>query len=325
MPARASGASPKPMRFAFSACLLLALLVAPRALARDEIIELPFQPGVLIADSQGAMRGITLRTWDGTDRAVGVAGAREITASKRTRRRGNDVQDCHWALAAAIKELVHDARAQGADTILDVRSNWKNRPNYHGGFYECALGGLMVGVAVRATAVVREPPAGAGVAAAPATPAPAAKAGSVLTTTRQGKTAYELIVGNPQVSIKLTSVPGQDRERLTLALTFRVEPGAKDSTLHRACNVSAVAGDEPLTLGPPAYERGSEQETLFSTITLAQLRLLAVRESALMACETRVNLKPETRHELADLLKAVDAHPKAAQAAPAPTTNDLTL
>jgi uncharacterized protein YbjQ (UPF0145 family) len=324
MPARGSGASPKPMRFAFSVCLLIALLVAPRALARDEIIELPFQPGVLIADSQGATRGMTLRTWDGTDRAASVTGGHEITASKRTRRRGNDVQDCHWALAAAIKELTHDARAMGADTILDVRSNWKNRPNYHGGFYECALGGLMVGVAVRATAVVRQAPASTGLAASSAKPAPT-KPGSVLTTSRQGKTAYELMVGNPQVSIKLTSMPEQDPERVALALTFRVEPGTKDVTLHKTCNMSAVAGDEVLTLAPPTYERGAEQETLFSSITIAQLRLLAVRESALLACETRVNLKPDTRQELAELLKAVDAHPKAAQAAPPPSTNDLTL
>jgi uncharacterized protein YbjQ (UPF0145 family) len=308
------------MRFAFSACLLIALLVAPPALARDEIIELPFQAGVLIAESQGAMRGVKVRMWDGTDRAAHVSGGREITASKRTRRRGNDVQDCHWALAAAIKELVHDARAMGADTILDVRSNWKNRPNYHGNFYECALGGLMVGVALRATAVVREPAP----ATAQAAPSPA-KAGSVLTTTRQGKTAYELIVGNPQVSVKLTSVPDADAQHIALALTFRVEPGTKDVTPHKPCNVSAVAGDELLTLGPPTYERGSEQETLFSSITPSQLRVLVERESALLACETRVNLKPETRHELGQLLKTIEAHPRAVQAAPATSPNDLTL
>ena len=320
-------ASPNAMRFASAASLLVTLWVASSALARDEIIELPFQGGVTIADSQGALHGMQMRIWDGTDQSGGIQGTGyELTASKRTRRRGNDTMDCHWAMAAAIKELVQDARRIGAVTILDVRSNWKHRPNYHGGFYECALGGLMVGVAVRATAVLRERPTVPGTAAAAAT-APAPNTGSVLHTTQQGHPAYELLLGNPQVSIKLMSVPDREPERISLALTFRVEPGTREIALHKTCNVSAVAGGEFLTLGPPTYERGNEQETLYSAITPTQLRALVQSESALLACDTRVTLRPETKRELANLLKAIETHPKAAKPAGAtpPAAAELSL
>jgi hypothetical protein len=303
------------MRIRSWAFLVLTLCLASSALARDEIIELPFQGGVNIAESQGALRGVKMSIWSGVDHPPPAPGtARELTASKRTRRRGNDQLDCHWAMAAALKELAHDARAIGADTVFDVRSNWKHRPNYKGGFYECALGGLMVGVALRATAVLPTQPA------AVPPPQPPASVGSVITTDQNGQTAYELLLGNPQVSIKLVAVPDREPERVSLALTFRVEPGTKDIMLHQTCNVSAVAGTDSFTLGPPTYERGNEQETLHSSLTVGQLRVLVNSESALLACDTRVNLRPETRRELGHLLQAIEAHPRAAKA-PAPSAN----
>ena len=62
------------MKFLPWTSLLLTLLCAHTALARDEIIELPIQGGMAIADSQGALSGLKMRSWDGTDRSQGAAG-----------------------------------------------------------------------------------------------------------------------------------------------------------------------------------------------------------------------------------------------------------
>jgi hypothetical protein len=325
------------------ASLLFSLVLAQTALARDEIIELHMQGGLAIADSQGALHSVQLKLWDGKQPQTQPHPAIEVRSSKRTRRRGNDTRDCQWALASALKEIAHQARKLGADTLIDVRSNWKDAPNHRPGYYQCALGGWMVGVALRATAVVHgrapapavalvpataaQPPAQAQAQAAALAPAvPVAPAPSaVQTLTEQGKTTYQVVLGNPLVGAKLAVTPEADPERVRVTLAFHVEPAQAKEPLHKRCAVSGTAGGERLEFANTTYQRGAAQETLSATATLAQLRKLAASESSLEACDTHVKLREETRRELSQLVEVVDGHVRANQATPPATGQELSI
>ena len=215
----------------------------------------------------------------------------------------------------------------GADTILDVRSNWKNRPNFRAGYYECALGGWMVGVALKATAVIRERPE-AVAAANPSLQAMREGRPTALVSTReQGKTRYQLLLGNPQVSAKFVAAPQENREQVSLALTFALDPANPKAPAHQSCTVVATAGGEQSELKDVAYERGADRETLTTTIPVAQLRKLVDSESALSACDTKVNLREESKRDIRNLISAIDGTSarRDGQTAPLSPTGELSL
>lgn len=74
-----------------------------------------------------------------------------ITTSKRTTLagKGGVEQACRWALYSAIKQFQQDARKQGSTQVVNVVSNWKHQVPDNQEMYQCAVGNMLVGVALK--------------------------------------------------------------------------------------------------------------------------------------------------------------------------------
>lgn len=78
----------------------------------------------------------------------------EYKTSQRTNALGKSREDaCQWALASSIKQLQARATREGADAVINIRSNIKNREFSSETEYQCLAGTIMVNVALKGTVV----------------------------------------------------------------------------------------------------------------------------------------------------------------------------
>jgi len=72
------------------------------------------------------------------------------TTSQRARKHGRDAEEaCQWAMMNALIRLGEAAQNSGANAVINIRSNWDNRAWSNGTEYECAVGRMMAGVALK--------------------------------------------------------------------------------------------------------------------------------------------------------------------------------
>jgi hypothetical protein len=305
-------------RFAVVGCVisgLMGALVAPStAHAGDRIIHLKFR-------RSAEPLGVRFHYW-GEGEPPALATPQEVTVVRRTRYRSDAEQDCYWVLKSALDTLAEQARDLGADTVIQVRSNWKHRPGMTPGSFDCAIGSLMVGVALRAFAgkVAPARPAPAPVAAA--TPVPAAPAGTVAVgRDPAGNATYQITLGDGRVGLRLVATPDVRPAQAKLALALKAA-GETDRP-HAACGVELESGGTKEPLAAPKYQRSAGQETLFTDVSVEQLRKLAGAGGALMVCATRVAIGAKSQQGIGELVHAVEAH--IARSQPVKPGEDLSL
>jgi hypothetical protein len=290
--------------------LLSAVAFALPARAEDELIDMTYSDALAVAGTQGALSGINVHLWGQGARPAIEGNGREVTVSRRTRSHGDSVKDCGWVMAAALKELAMEARKDGADLIVDVRSNWKHNVGMTPGHYQCAVGGFVVGVAVKATVGKSAGAAAKSRAAGGASPELAPQADSMVArgTDGFGHATFEVVVGNRLVGVKLVANPDATPNQVRLALGLSADPSALNAKPHETCGVQVEAGGTKTALPAPRYQRSSDQETLYTDLTLDQLRQLATSDGAFSVCDTRINVKAASREYLKALVDAVDDH-----------------
>lgn len=64
----------------------------------------------------------------------------------------SDKEVCHLVLLTALEQLQQKARSMGANAIIDIKSNYKNKIHESPEVFECGAGALMAGVALVGTA-----------------------------------------------------------------------------------------------------------------------------------------------------------------------------
>jgi uncharacterized protein YbjQ (UPF0145 family) len=75
----------------------------------------------------------------------------EYTTSKKTNAfNKSDQEACEWALLSALKTMVERARNEGANSVINIRSNYKHNEFSSEEVYECHAGAIMAGVALKA-------------------------------------------------------------------------------------------------------------------------------------------------------------------------------
>ena len=73
----------------------------------------------------------------------------EFRTNKKTNAFGkSDLEACQWVMLSALVQLHVRARSLGADAVINIRSNYKNREFTSETHYICGAGGLMAGVAL---------------------------------------------------------------------------------------------------------------------------------------------------------------------------------
>lgn len=77
-----------------------------------------------------------------------------VTTSLRTRKFGRSNEEaCQWVMMSALIQLRDRARSVGGDAVVNIRSNWRNVESSSTTEYQCAVGFLMAGVALKADVV----------------------------------------------------------------------------------------------------------------------------------------------------------------------------
>ena len=131
---------------------LLFALVPGISQARDTTHFLPFEQVVQEALQAGRLDGSVKFYLAGNKPAGNVSVVKSgVTTSQKTNAfNKSDEEACSWVLQSALIKLQNAAKAAGANAVVDLASNYKNKEYRDDSKYECHAGAIMAGVALKA-------------------------------------------------------------------------------------------------------------------------------------------------------------------------------
>jgi uncharacterized protein YbjQ (UPF0145 family) len=138
----------------FAIAVLVALMVAPSAWARDDHHMFPLDHALNNPLAQQKLdKSISLyfgnQTHPKVIQSIGTWNSNKKTnGSNKT-----DQEACEWAFLSAMESLINRARQVGANAVIDIKSNYKNIVTVSDNQYMCGNGSLMAGVAFIGTMV----------------------------------------------------------------------------------------------------------------------------------------------------------------------------
>jgi len=78
----------------------------------------------------------------------------EVATNKKTNAfMKSDTEACEWVMLSALKALQERAIREGMDAVVNIESNYKNRPFTSETEFQCGAGNVMAGVALKGTLV----------------------------------------------------------------------------------------------------------------------------------------------------------------------------
>jgi len=134
--------------------LMFLLFISSPGMARNDLVTFSFNEAV----EQGYKDGIL-------DRAINfkLAGDSptnvkqnygEFRSNKKTNAVGkSDETSCKWALLSVLKSFQARAQSFGGNAVINLKSNYKNRPFIDASTFQCGAGTIMVGVAMKGDVV----------------------------------------------------------------------------------------------------------------------------------------------------------------------------
>ncbi|MDR7070498.1 uncharacterized protein YbjQ (UPF0145 family) [Pseudoxanthomonas japonensis] len=131
-------------------CLMLA---ATPTFAANTRLELPLQELIDSPEAKAAGIDGSVRFYlAGQKTPAVVSRFGEDVTNKKTNGVGkSDAESCRWVALSALKALQQGAKDRGANAVVDIVSYFKKKEFRSATNYECHAGGLMSGVAFKAT------------------------------------------------------------------------------------------------------------------------------------------------------------------------------
>jgi uncharacterized protein YbjQ (UPF0145 family) len=128
------------------------LFAAPAAIARDNAMHLPLAEVIAQGRASGELDGSVEFYLQGakTPAVQQALGAASVNRKTNAFNKG-DEEACQWVTLGALQALQQAAKRRGANAVIGMVSNYKNRPWTHASQYECHAGGIMAGVAFKGT------------------------------------------------------------------------------------------------------------------------------------------------------------------------------
>ena len=119
--------------------------------ARDTAHFLDFNTVVTEAVQAGRLDGSVKFYLAGNKPAGSVSVVKSgVTTSQKTNAfNKSDEEACRWVLQSALIRLQDAAKAAGANAVVDIASNYKNKEYKDATKYECHAGAIMAGVALK--------------------------------------------------------------------------------------------------------------------------------------------------------------------------------
>jgi hypothetical protein len=136
--------------------LILALVLAAlttSAYARDDINKYPIAKLLESSKAKEALLDIPLYFSTQKHRAI-TKKYGEVSTNKKTNAfMKSDTEACEWVMLSALKALQERAIREGMGAVVNIESNYKNRPFASETEFECGAGAIMAGVALKGTLV----------------------------------------------------------------------------------------------------------------------------------------------------------------------------
>lgn len=133
-----------------TAALLTVALLPGLSQARDTAHFLDFQSVVNEATQAGRLDGSVKFYLNKTPGGAKIVNANVTTSQKTNAFNKTDEAACSWALQSALIKLQNGAKAAGANAVVDLASNYKNKEYRDDSKYECHAGAIMAGIALKA-------------------------------------------------------------------------------------------------------------------------------------------------------------------------------
>ncbi len=145
--------------------LLSALLLSTPALAADKILKIPLADVLAMPEAKQKLQGgVTFHLSDSKDVPSGEVVGVDVTNKKTNAFNKPKEFACRWAALSALISLEAAAIKKGATAVVDLVSYYRKAESRDPVTFDCHVGALMVGVALKGRYLA---PPGAG-AAAPA-------------------------------------------------------------------------------------------------------------------------------------------------------------
>ncbi len=132
-------------------CLSWALLtLALSANAADTIMYLPIEPAIKQAKEQGIIDGSVTFKFGSNSGSRDKIFAKDLVTNKKARKLGNSAEDsCVRAFHSALIQFQQRAKQDGATKVVNLIGYFKKKPYDSKKDFQCGVGGLMSGVALK--------------------------------------------------------------------------------------------------------------------------------------------------------------------------------
>ncbi len=141
-------------KISYTLLTLILTFVASNGLAADRIGHFSIKDALQRGYDEGVIDKSIRIYFKGQSRPKFKKVIGTYKTNKKTNAFGkSDKKACQWAFLSAVKSLLNRAREEGGKAVVDVVSNYKNKPYSSASQFECGAGAIMAGVALKGKVV----------------------------------------------------------------------------------------------------------------------------------------------------------------------------
>jgi hypothetical protein len=132
------------------------LFAGSDALARDTVHEYSITDVMEKPENASRLKGVSFYFGEQSHPRI-KENHGEFSTNKKTNAFGkSDLKACRWVMMSALLQLHQRAQSMGANAVVDIKSNYKNREVSSETNYTCGAGNTIAGVALIGTVVLLE-------------------------------------------------------------------------------------------------------------------------------------------------------------------------
>lgn len=117
--------------------------------AADRMVMLPIAAAMSDNDAQHKLEGVQYFFGKQAHPPVAKSLVSDKTSQKTNSFGKSDEKACNWAFLSAMLALEKRARTEGADAVINIVSNYANNERSSETEFECHVGAIMAGVALK--------------------------------------------------------------------------------------------------------------------------------------------------------------------------------
>lgn len=130
--------------------LLATLLLSTTALSADKILKIPLADVLAMPEAKGKLDGtVSFHLLGGRKAPTGEVVGQGVTNKKTNAFNKEKAWACQWAALSALISLQKDAKKHGATAVVDLVSFYKKVETRDPVTFDCHVGTMMVGVALK--------------------------------------------------------------------------------------------------------------------------------------------------------------------------------